>query len=773
MKGKNLVLLWIVAWAFALVLAVPRSFNYQGKLLDASGAGVNDTLPITFRLYTSETGGSPIYEQTITNVIVRQGLFSVELSGFPDTVDFSAPYWLEVVVDGEAMVPREKLTSAPYALRARAVEEPAISYSSQADTTRRRGENIVFRTGPGATLEDDGRNINITLSVSGTGGGGATPNIYDVLVAGNDAGGRRIINLGNPDGSRDVATKAYVDSQSVSSISGGAGLLPDTPSKGEVTMSVNVDNSTIEIYDDKLRVRAGGITSNELADGAVISSRIAPGAITTTHIADSSIVSRQIAAGAVTINQLADFSISGANTGDMFYYDASLHRWVNMPTGANGQYLRANGPGNPPSWETPAARAIYNFILSASPSSGRIPRGDSATVSINATEVRGESPEYIRFYAAGLPTGATASFSPDSCQPSGGPPRACSSTMKIRTTGSASSGTYTIPITGVATGGATATAIYTANIGVPAKVTGVTVSGCYSNYINVRWSTPDDGGSPITHYNIYRSTSSGNEVYYTYVPAPTTTFRDTNVTAGTTYYYQVSAVNAVGEGDRSNEVNASVASSPLASCKAILDAGCSVGDGVYTIDPDGVGGNAPFQVYCDMTFDGGGWTYVASGCPTSTGAVGTPVTSDPSTYVSTWKLSDDVINMIRRSGTWEIWVQATNVHYSGSPKPGRLLRTNQNWTVAANMSGLEMWNGSSWVGAANYCTTTDRGPSMCQVSGTSQGWCFWDENKSSTFTAASDLRWYYSDWSNHCLIRCNNGDNVPQNGAGAHSTLIR
>ena len=46
-------------------------------------------------------------------------------------------------------------------------------------------------------------------------------------------------------------------------------------------------------------------------------------------------------------------------------------------------------------------------------------------------------------------------------------------------------------------------------------------------------------------------------------------------------------------------------------CATLLANDNTLGDGLYTIDPDGAGGEAPFEVLCNMSTDGGGWIELA------------------------------------------------------------------------------------------------------------------------------------------------------------------
>ena len=75
-------------------------------------------------------------------------------------------------------------------------------------------------------------------------------------------------------------------------------------------------------------------------------------------------------------------------------------------------------------------------------------------------------------------------------------------------------------------------------------------------FINLTWKAPtSDGGPTITNYKIYRGNNSGNENFLTKIGTEFF-YNDTNVTNDITYYYQVRAVNAIGEGPLSNEVSA-------------------------------------------------------------------------------------------------------------------------------------------------------------------------------------------------------------------------
>jgi len=92
----------------------------------------------------------------------------------------------------------------------------------------------------------------------------------------------------------------------------------------------------------------------------------------------------------------------------------------------------------------------------------------------------------------------------------------------------------------------------------PAAPTGLNATAG-NQQVNLTWTA----SSGATSYNVKRGTASGGP--YTTISSPgTTSYADSSVTNGTTYYYVVSAVNSGGESGNSSQVSATPTVAPPA-----------------------------------------------------------------------------------------------------------------------------------------------------------------------------------------------------------------
>ncbi|MBN2542535.1 tail fiber protein [bacterium] len=119
-KKTLLVLVLFIFCAVTTTWAVPRLIPYQGKLTNSSGVAINGTSNIQFGIYRNLTGGPGIWSETHWNVPITNGLFDVVLGSVNAlNLDFSeAQYYLQIAVNGDALIPRQRLISEVFAIRA-------------------------------------------------------------------------------------------------------------------------------------------------------------------------------------------------------------------------------------------------------------------------------------------------------------------------------------------------------------------------------------------------------------------------------------------------------------------------------------------------------------------------------------------------------------------------------------------------------------------------------------------------------------------------------
>ncbi|MDD5208783.1 MAG: hypothetical protein PHV36_05305 [Elusimicrobiales bacterium] len=106
----------------------PLKINFQGRL-EESGQPAEGTKTFIFKIYTAMSGGSLVWTSQAQNVALTNGVFSVVLAtGSPvnlSTATFSGARYVEIIVNGYPLSPRQEMVSAPYALVAQALSSDA------------------------------------------------------------------------------------------------------------------------------------------------------------------------------------------------------------------------------------------------------------------------------------------------------------------------------------------------------------------------------------------------------------------------------------------------------------------------------------------------------------------------------------------------------------------------------------------------------------------------------------------------------------------------
>jgi len=210
MKTK-LVLLsaFLLASALALTLtasaAIPHLMNFQGKATDKTGSPLNGTYNLKFRIYNTETGGTPKWTETQPNIPISNGIFQVQLGSVaPLNLTFNESYWIsiEINTDGE-MSPRTRLASVGYAYMAETASNSIPPQEGNAgkflttDATTASWAAIPhgkqeYTSGSGVWTCPAGV-TKVCLTLIGGGGNGAAGS-YGIRGGGGGSSGGQIIN---------------------------------------------------------------------------------------------------------------------------------------------------------------------------------------------------------------------------------------------------------------------------------------------------------------------------------------------------------------------------------------------------------------------------------------------------------------------------------------------------------------------------------------------------------------------------------------------------
>jgi hypothetical protein len=172
---------------------------------------------------------------------------------------------------------------------------------------------------------------------------------------------------------------------------------------------------------------------------------------------------------------------------------ATSHNTSALSTVTYDSVVLGGGPPPPP--------PPNDFSISASPSTVMVMPGNSGTTTIS-TAVTSGSAQTVALSASGLPSGATAGFSPSSVTAGG------SSTMTIMTTTSTSTGNYTVTVTGT---GAPAT--HSTSVTLVVQTSSPPPTGCPALWTCADIGSPTPPGSESVSSGTWMISAGGSDIF--------------------------------------------------------------------------------------------------------------------------------------------------------------------------------------------------------------------------------------------------------------------
>jgi hypothetical protein len=139
--GPMFILSVLLISASFCYAAIPEIIGYEGRLTDQYGTPITASTQFTFKIYSAETGGSPVSGGTTIQTINpnTNGVFSTVIA-VPDSVFNGTDRWLGVAIGAESeMIPRIRVASAAYAYKALSADSAATGGTGPTGATGPKG----------------------------------------------------------------------------------------------------------------------------------------------------------------------------------------------------------------------------------------------------------------------------------------------------------------------------------------------------------------------------------------------------------------------------------------------------------------------------------------------------------------------------------------------------------------------------------------------------------------------------------------------------------